>query len=478
MLYSYHHDGKKKGVFALITLTLFFLCVPFVLFAQEGSMSLTIAPPLFQLNLQPGETWSSVISVVNDNPYDVTLFAEPTLFEPAGESGTPVFVAPPAGDDLETGEDASTLAGWITVPQGPLQVIREQTYQLPIVIHVPEDATPGGHYAAVLIGNHAPQGVSEGSLVSVTSSIAALVFLSVSGDVIEKGRIRDFFTEESLYETPEATLSFRFENQGNVHILPQGNIVIYNMFGKQRGLIPINYHRDYGNVLPGSIRKFTFTWKSDAGIWDIGRYRAEATIGYGKEQKQTALATTYFYVLPIVPLIEIIGGFIAFIVFIGWALRAYVRRALAIESAHLMASKSEQATVPFGEQQSVQTAMVLQKEQPKLSISTLVKPIQVGFVDLRRASSVPERRPDATVLQTVRSKDAVSHKGSSTEQQFYFTVFLHQYRFFFVFVAVTIVSIFAMNIYFSDVMTTSRDFSAAEIRSDGSLVPVDDAQDE
>jgi hypothetical protein len=457
MLFSYHHVAKRyipavcAGVVFLVS-----LIAPFLRVQGEEGMSLTIAPPLFQINLQPGETWSSSIAVVNNNTYNISLYADPVLFKPSGESGSPVFISPTNEDGLSHGPDTSTLAGWITVPQGAFEVTREQTYNLPLTISVPKDAAPGGHYAAVLIGNHAPEGTSEESVVNVTSSIAALIFLSVSGDVIEKGRIRDFVTEKSLYETAQANFSLRFENQGNVHLLPQGNIVIYNMFGKVRGTIPVNHNRDYGNVLPESVRRFSFTWESDAGFWDIGRYKAEATIGYGKDMKQSALATTYFYILPIVPLLEIISGLFAFIFFIGWALRVYIRRALAIESLRLGMTQSVAQGVAVGS--------VSASEAPKLKLVTLVKPIQAGFVDLRRVG---------TVAQTSRNVVAVGKNTARpipTEEVLNFGTFLRKYKFFFMFVVIMAIGTFALNVYFEDVMTVSRDFTVAEIRPDNSVV--------
>ena len=64
----------------------------------ENGMSITITPPLFQLSLQPGESWTSEITVVNNNPYNLTLYANPVLFQPSGESGKPAFLASALGN--------------------------------------------------------------------------------------------------------------------------------------------------------------------------------------------------------------------------------------------------------------------------------------------------------------------------------------------------------------------------------------------
>lgn len=457
--------GVATFIGGILLLGAVFVSTP--LYAEQG-LSITIAPPLFQINLQPGETWSSGITVINNNMYDLTLYAEPTSFEPSGESGRPVFLSTPSGDTEEAENTAHTLASWITVPEQGITIEREKTYVLPLTIRVPKDAAPGGHYAAVLIGNRAPQGSSvEGGSVNVTSSVASLIFLSVAGDVIEKGRIRDFVTEKSVYETPEANLSLRFENQGNVHLLPKGNIVIYNMFGKVRGTIPVNHQKDYGNVLPESTRKFSFTWKSDAGIWDIGRYRAEATIGYGKDQQQSALATTYFYVLPIVPLIEVLGGALIFIFFVGWVLRVYIRKAIAIEKELLQATA--QTPLPGG--QKIERPERPERnsttvEIPKIKLGTLIQPIKTGFIDLRDIG-VPKEAVKKPTYQASRVPAVHAEVAPLT-----LGTFIRKYWLFFVSLGVIAFGAFSISLFFEDVMTISRDYSVQEIRTDGSTIEI------
>jgi len=426
------------------------LGIPLCAFAQQG-LTFTVTPPLFQLNLQPGESWTSGIRVVNGNPYDITVYAEPVLFRPSGEEGRPLFYLPEG--DASLAPDQTTLAGWITVPQTALTIPREQTITVPIAIIVPKDAAPGGHYAALLIGTRPPQTSLEDGTVSVTSSIASLIFLRIAGNVIEDARIREFSTEKLMYERPEAQLSLRFENMGNVHLRPQGDITIYNMFGKKRGYIPVNQATDYGNVLPGSVRKFTFTWEGDPGAWDIGRYRAEATLGYGEEAKQFAQATQYFYVLPLVPLLQVLGGLAAFITFIGWAIRSYIRRALALEAKRVQHARLDTPPeVPHEESGA---------EEPRLKLESLILPLQDGMVDLRRGQAPQQTLPSMERYRSTRAG---------------FIAFLRAYRLFFLFLLVVAFAWLAASAFFADVLTVHRGYRATEERPDGTsvdLAPID-----
>ncbi len=457
-LFNYHHVAKKKTT----VVCMFLLCALLAPFLAIGAvdnskMSLTVAPPLFQISLQPGETWSSGVTVVNNNKYDTTLYAESVMFKPSGESGRPDFIAQ---NDLLGGVDESVLAGWITIPQHSFVIPREQTYTLPIVINIPEDASPGGHYAAVLVGNRAPAGAPKESTVNVTSSIAVLFFLTVSGEVIEKGRVRDFVTEQSVYETAEAKLSLRFENQGNVHLRPQGDITIYNMFGKKRGYIPVNQNGSYGNVLPGSMRKYVFTWKSDHGSWDIGRYKAEVTLGYGEDSKSSALSTTYFYILPIIPLIEVIGGALLLILFAGWTIRVYVRRALTIEADRVnKTDKLHNMVKNIDEEHTEEQESVVENVPTKLRISTLVRPIQIGIIDLSKTHKkniVLESRQEN--IETLSTKE------------YSISLFLKEYRLFFLFIFIAVFVAFILSVYFYDVTMSSREYDVAELKSDGSRI--------
>jgi len=369
-----------------------------------------------------------------------------------GEQGEPKILT-----DKDAEPSPYTFKPWVE-ELANLRLVPQEVKTAKVTINVPEDATPGGHYAAILIGNRPPEGVSEGGTVNVTSSVATLVFLTVSGDVIEKGRIREFSTEKSVYEKAEARFSLRFENQGNVHLLPHGNIIITNMFGKERGVIPVNEeNKNYGNVLPESVREFSFVWTSEAGMWDIGRYKAEVMLVYGKEMKQTAISSTYFYVIPIVPLLQVVVVFLAIILFFGWAVRLYIRKALSIETANLVAKKEEKE----GE---LYTPTQIEKAH-KIGIGTLIKPIQMGLVDLRsiRGKEIQPKRNHGA-MSTREVQKTISSKELTMLE------FMYKYKLFFIFTIFLLVVWLAASIYFEDVMSIRRDYNVSEVRPDGSVI--------
>lgn len=314
---------------ALLVLT---LLLPPRVEASEA-LTLSVTPPLFQLTMGAGEYWASTLKIVNTNDYDVTYYATPVNFESTGERGTGNFR--PVAEDFGAEHDEASLAHWIQISKEPLLIPAGQSKDVPFAIQVPTDAPPGGHYAAVLVGTQPPEASSDGSRIGVSSYVSTLFFLKLRGDVVEDGRIREFTTNASWYESPEATFVVRFENTGTVHVRPVGDIRIYNMWGKERGVIEINQGTSFGNVLPKSVRRYEFLWTGEASPFDIGRYKAILTVGYGDAVKRNATATTYFWVVPVMPVATTVGTLIAFVLLTVFFIRRYIRRVLRVEQERL-----------------------------------------------------------------------------------------------------------------------------------------------
>lgn len=352
----------------LILLIIFFV-VNFsgstVQLAYAESQSLSVTPPLFQLSIERGDVWQSSIRVVNSNNYPLTVYTKVVNFAPEGEEGRGRFIP-----ILNPDENKATVAEWIEIPEGPYVIPPEQTQEISFFVEVPENAAPGGHFAAILVGTE-PSQANETLAVSTSQSVASLFFVRIEGDIIENGSIREFSILDRSIEYPAAEFSLRFENKGNVHLQPRGNIVISNMWGKQRGLIPINNESHFGNVLPESIRDFHFSWKGERSLADIGLYKAILTLGYGEDGIKSTSATAYFWVVPIkgalVTLI-VIGLIIASIT---WMIRRYVRNML------ILAGVDPDDTNEFDNELAA-------KKSTRRPYGRLTAPLEKGALDLRK----------------------------------------------------------------------------------------------
>jgi hypothetical protein len=289
----------------------------------QGSLTLSVSPAMYDLPVSPGQRLDSSIRIINPNPFDLTVYAEVVNFRPRGEGGDGLFNPV----DLESA-DGSTLAEWFTLDSSAITIAPERSHILPFTLRVPEEASPGGHFAAILIGTRPLRSATGESNIQTAQVVTSLVFLRVAGDVVESGLIREFTTAKKLYNEPAAEFSLRFENRGNVHLQPQGEIKILNMWGSERGIIPINQYSGFGNVLPDSIRQFRFSWRGEWSVTDIGRYKALVTLAYGYDERRFAHSEINFWVLPIAFLAKVILTFVGVVFLIVWLIRIYIRRML------------------------------------------------------------------------------------------------------------------------------------------------------
>ncbi len=299
----------------------------------QGGLELSVTPTLFEMTADPGQVWKSQVKVINSNKYPLTVYAKSVNFAPQGEGGAGKFL--PVFENFTEGK---TLAEWIEVSDEPITIKPESSQAIELLVEVPEDASPGGHFAAILVGTRPPEDKKK-MQISTSQIVTSLFFVRVAGEVIEDGSIREFRVNERFVDAPHAEFSLRFENKGNVHVQPQGQIEITNMWGKDRGVVPINQKTHFGNVLPNSIRNFEFSWTGESSFMDIGRYKAVATLAYGQDNRQFQTSITYFYVIPWKPILIFLAGLIFSVWFITRCIKAYVRRMLALSGVDVDAYK-------------------------------------------------------------------------------------------------------------------------------------------
>ena len=202
-----------------------------------------------------------------------------------------------------------------------------------VVIAIPKGATPGGYYGAV---RFAPANLNAANNVTLSASVASLILVKVPGNIHEQVGIESFnvaslntknHTEDArtVFTSPKnINAVVRFKNTGDIQEEPFGKVIV-KQGSKQVGSFDINNVDPRGNVLPGSVRKFTVPLK---GIGNFGKYTVEGNFGYGSNG-QLLTASTTFYVIPL----GLIIAAIVVIVLILWAIfvlprwvRAYNRR--------------------------------------------------------------------------------------------------------------------------------------------------------
>jgi hypothetical protein len=288
--------------------------------SNNSGQALEIAPPVIYINnVDPGQTVKRQIFLRDVSSSELIVTGEANDFTAAGEDGTPKILL---GDEAEN--NPYSLKDWIAAP-ATLRLIPKEVKTMNITINVPENASPGGHYGLIRFTATPPNLKDSG--VALSTSLGALVLVTVKGDVAEKLAIKDFYVNKngkkgSLFESTPLNFVQRLENTGNIHEQPSGLVTITDMFGKKVATLGIN--QPPRNILPQSIRKLDQNLdKSVIGNKKLfGRYKAELSVTYGVN-KTTVKDTITFWVIPYrliaILILVLIGGFFL----LRFALRRY-----------------------------------------------------------------------------------------------------------------------------------------------------------
>lgn len=281
----------------------------------SGGQALEISPPVVTLSVNPGETITTQIKLRDISSGKLVVSSQINDFVADGEDGTPKILL----EDDES--NPYSLKTWIS-PIPTLTLNPKQIKDLPVTIRVPNNAAPGGYYAVIRFTATPPE--LEGTGVSLSASLGALLLVRVKGDVEQKLAIEQFAIMKdgkpsTFLESTPIQFMERLKNTGNIHEQPAGQVTITDMFGKKVATLNINLPPRI--VLPQSIRKFEQSLDSTVLGNKIlfGRYTAELNVTYGATG-QTEKSTLSFWVIPYRLILTVIGlvigGFIALRIFV------------------------------------------------------------------------------------------------------------------------------------------------------------------
>lgn len=285
---------KKLIRFTQIILSAFVVTLIITMPAQgqatnaNAADGLQISPALIEVNGEAGKSYTIEIRVTNVTSSELIFDSAINDFAAKDESGTPSVNLD------ESLPSAASIRSWVSVIDSFTLKARESK-TISASLSIPVNAEPGGHYGVIRFSGRAP--AIEGSGVGLAASAGSLVLVRVDGTVDEKLNLLSFKTAQNntwsgFFKYGPVDFEMRFENKGNVHVKPIGQIEIRDIFGNKVETLAVN--PDKGNVLPLSIRKFQSTLDRQ---WMFGRYTADLSIAYGTTG-QAIVESVSFWVIP------------------------------------------------------------------------------------------------------------------------------------------------------------------------------------
>jgi len=285
-----------KKIFLILTIL-------FIFFIADAADATTVFSPLIEIEIDPGQRESGIVKVYNETNSDIYLTSSIESFKAGDETGQPIYVP----DDQKDGH-----LSWFDVAEKEIILKSKQVGVIPFSVMVPSDAAPGGYYVVIFWKNE-PHTADDNPAVSVSSKVGTLIFLKVRGEIVEKGEISSFKTKPDKNYFWGLPVSFlvRFENLGNVHLKPVGEIRLTNFWGRTKILAVNELER---NVLPGSVRRFEVVWgptlsgsylksfwlgvKAELTEFAFGPYEAVLNLNYGVQPTEPLSQKISFWIIP------------------------------------------------------------------------------------------------------------------------------------------------------------------------------------
>ena len=285
------HENKyttrnNTKVFSVFLCVLKILVLFSVLLAFNFSYAVTIAPAKVEFNVNPGDEIKFSIYTRNDGEAATYLYSVVKWFT-EDEGGTKIWV-----------EDVPEIE-WVKIPE-KVSAPPGEMIEVPVVINVPQDAPPGGHFLAIGFGTAPAK--QKGSGISIGVNVLSLVYINISGNRIDKISVSEFNAKKVYFSFP-VKFAYKIKNEGNTYVRPTGDIEISNIFGRLVANLKVN-EREL-QILPGKEKVLENEWKTN---FAFGPYKAKFNIYYGLNQSQNLVFNYWFFMFPVKAIITALIG--------------------------------------------------------------------------------------------------------------------------------------------------------------------------
>ena len=181
-----------------------------------------------------------------------------------------------------------SLSSWISFENSNLELGPGE--QKTVKVFIDKDRiTKGGHYAAILAEIGSPDN-KQGS--NVRAILASLLFVRANtGHEVEDGKVVTFEPSRDWFDFPDSFI-VRFQNNGNVYVVPYGLVQIYDPLGNPvaQGMFNISSL----DALPESIRRYDISIEPVQKVLLPGFYTARVNLHYGNSDKKTSAMVKFF----------------------------------------------------------------------------------------------------------------------------------------------------------------------------------------
>ena len=259
---------------------------------RAESQGFIISPAFQSVILTVGQSQAQyAIQLTNTTSIDQNFRFSAVDFGSLDESGGVAFLGVPTSEI----EHRYGLAAWMDLGANTVFVAAGKSVQVNVTIENRPSLASGGHYGAILATaiTDAGKDTLGDPRVNLRQVLSSLVLLTKDGGINAELKLTSQGVNRSGVRIP-TSIAQRFQNAGNVHLVPRGTVVVKDPAGRivLRGAL----NDGSGTILPESFRRYETPLISVGGAWLPGRYQAVTTYRYDGTENTKTLTTGFWYV--------------------------------------------------------------------------------------------------------------------------------------------------------------------------------------
>jgi hypothetical protein len=284
------------------------LCLPFLSSAQTPY---SVSPRVIEHSLEPRESIEEQIKITNAGPSKIRIFPTVNAITLGADGKIEEFISPVMTDQ------STNIASWLEISRARLELAPGESVKIPLTININPTAKPGEYYAFVGFATGDKRDDSEREVERGTAQ-GVTIRVDIADMKTEYLRLHRFVVDRYVTNPTESMVEYELENTGDVPLQPRGEIIFYDVRGKEVGAVSVADATL--SLAPGERKTFT-TPLPPTGSY--GRHKAFLSLEYGAKQRASLYDTTFFTLIPLQLLIVIFVSLLSSTLILTWL---YYRR--------------------------------------------------------------------------------------------------------------------------------------------------------
>jgi hypothetical protein len=256
--------------------------------AVTAASEITIRPFLIDATMVPRESINETVVLTSKYPNRTSIVYATVNEITIGTSGEILDFVPPVMTDR-----TNSVTSWISISRGRIEIPAGESVELPLDIKIHPFAEPGQYHAFVGFVESKKRDQAE-QIASQGDADGVIITVTITDERVDSMRISSMIVDRFVTDSEQQQVKITIENSGEFVSTPAGEVIFYNNRGFEVSALPFN--TEGVSLSPDETK--TFVTSIPLGT-NLGRYKANANLTYGENQRASLFDSAGFYLLPL-----------------------------------------------------------------------------------------------------------------------------------------------------------------------------------